>query len=220
QLPGRTFDPLCLLLLLGGDAEAPGAPPPAPAFGRAVAAYAHRGGCITKPEVRAVVLAQLGFPGVRRAWDIGAGCGSVACEMAALSPGAEVFAVERDPGQLAFLGRNGRGLAQLHVVAGAAPAVLAGLPAPDAVFIGGHGGHLLEILDATVAALVPGGRWCAAFASLEPATAALRWARDHAIPATLTQLAVAQGRAFAGGSRLVGGDPVLLVAGRVPVGAP
>ena len=54
----------------------------------------------------------------------------------------------------------------LAVVEGAAPAALAGLPPPDAVFLGG-GGTDPGVLDAAVALLRPGGRLVANAVTLE-----------------------------------------------------
>jgi precorrin-6Y C5,15-methyltransferase (decarboxylating) len=99
-------------------------------------AFAHRDSMITKSEVRAVVLARLG-PGLGRTiWDLGSGAGSVAVECARF--GASVIAIEADPGQCSRIGQN----AAVHgvtvrVVQGRAPGILAGLPAPDALFAGG-----------------------------------------------------------------------------------
>jgi precorrin-6Y C5,15-methyltransferase (decarboxylating) len=58
----------------------------------------------------------------------------------------------------------------LHVVVGSAPAALAGLPAPDAVFIGG-GGSDPAVLDACWAALSPGGRLVANAVTLQTESA-------------------------------------------------
>jgi precorrin-6Y C5,15-methyltransferase (decarboxylating) len=91
---------------------------------------------ITKPEVRALVLARLGPAPGRTIWDVGAGSGSVAVECARF--GAHVIAVEADPAQCEKIRRNAeRHRVRLRVHHGRAPEALIGLPPADAVFAGG-----------------------------------------------------------------------------------
>ena len=91
---------------------------------------------ITKPEVRALVLARLGPGPGRTIWDVGAGSGSVAVECARF--GAHVIAVESDPAQCDKIRRNAaRHHVRLRVHQGRAPEALPGLPPADAVFAGG-----------------------------------------------------------------------------------
>ena len=110
-----------------------------------VEAFEHRSGMITKPETRALVLARLGPGPGDLVWDVGAGSGSVAIECARL--GAAAVAVERDPESCTRIRKNAdRHGACVRVVEGEAPRTLYGLPEPDAVFIGGSGGNLEEII--------------------------------------------------------------------------
>jgi precorrin-6Y C5,15-methyltransferase (decarboxylating) len=106
-------------------------------------AFEHRDSMITKSEVRALALARLGPGPGRTIWDVGSGSGSVAVECARF--GAWAIAVEADPAQCDRIRRNAaRYGVLLQVVAGRAPAALAGLAAPDAIFIGGGGGEVLR----------------------------------------------------------------------------
>ena len=99
-------------------------------------AFEHRDSMITKPEVRALVLARLGPAPGRTVWDVGAGSGSVAVECARF--GAHVIAVEADPDQCDRIRRNAeRHHVRLRVQSGRAPEALTGLPTADAVFAGG-----------------------------------------------------------------------------------
>jgi precorrin-6Y C5,15-methyltransferase (decarboxylating) len=103
-------------------------------------AFEHRDSMITKPEVRALVLARLGPAPGRTIWDVGAGSGSVAVECARF--GAHVIAVEADPAQCDKIRRNAeRHQVRLRVHHGRAPEALIGLPPADAIFAGGgdHG---------------------------------------------------------------------------------
>ena len=106
-----------------------------PATGSAAAPWA---GMVTKREVRALALARLG-PGVGDlVWDVGAGSGSVGVECARL--GAAVVAIDRDPAACRLVRENAaRHGVRVDVVEGEAPAALAGLPDPDAAFVGGAG---------------------------------------------------------------------------------
>jgi precorrin-6B C5,15-methyltransferase / cobalt-precorrin-6B C5,C15-methyltransferase len=114
-------------------------------------AFEHRDSMITKSEVRALVLARLGPGPGRTIWDVGAGSGSVAVECARF--GAWAVAVEADPAQCDRLrGNAARHGVLLRVVAGRAPAALAGLPPPDAIFAGGGDD---EVLRAAVRAGAP-----------------------------------------------------------------
>jgi precorrin-6Y C5,15-methyltransferase (decarboxylating) len=128
---------------------------------------------ITKPEVRAVVLGKLALPATGVLWDVGAGSGSVAIEAARLRPGLRVLAVERAAEDAARIRAN----AATHdvavdVVEAEAPAALIGLPDPDRAFVGGGG---LDVLDAVLARLRPGGVVVATYAIVGRAIAA--WER-------------------------------------------
>lgn len=123
---------------------------------------------MTKQEVRAVALSKLRVGASDTLYDIGAGTGSVTVEMALSAPFGSVIAIERHPEDAALVERNVRtfGLGNVSVVAGAAPDVFKGLPAPDAAFVGGSGGRLPEILDALLEAN-PRVRVCVPCVTLE-----------------------------------------------------
>ena len=112
--------------------------PPPEGWALADAAFSHRAGMITKVEVRAFALARLAPRPGTLVWDVGAGSGSTAVECARL--GAAALAVERRADDTARIRANAEAYGvEVRVVAGEAPAALAGLPGPDAVFVGGGG---------------------------------------------------------------------------------
>jgi precorrin-6Y C5,15-methyltransferase (decarboxylating) len=110
--------------------------------------FNHRASMITKREIRAYVLSCLG-PGVGDLiWDVGAGSGSVSIECARF--GAATIAVERDPDACQAIEANAASHGVfVQVVCDEAPYALRDLCDPDAVFIGGAGQALPEIVEAT-----------------------------------------------------------------------
>lgn len=103
---------------------------------------------MTKREVRALVVSALGLRPDAVVWDVGAGTGSVSVECARLCPWGTVYAIERSEEALSLIAANARkfGVQNIIPVSGAAPAALAGLPAPTHVFLGGCGGKAGEII--------------------------------------------------------------------------
>jgi precorrin-6Y C5,15-methyltransferase (decarboxylating) len=129
-------------------------------------AYEHDGQ-LTKRDVRAAALAHLGpLPG-QLLWDIGAGAGSVGIEWSRAHPRCRAVAVEREPDRADRIRRNAArlGVPELAVVQGAAPAALAGLERPDAVFLGGGGTR--ETVRSCWEAIRPGGRLVAHAVTVE-----------------------------------------------------
>lgn len=146
-------------------------------------------GQITKREVRAVTLSALAPRRGELLWDIGCGSGSVGIEWMLRHPANRAVGIEEHPGRAARAARNAAslGVPGLHVVHGSAPAALAGLPRPDAVFIGG-GAHEPGVLDAAWQALPADGRLVANAVTVE-SEAALLAARAR-LGGTLTRLSV------------------------------
>jgi precorrin-6Y C5,15-methyltransferase (decarboxylating) CbiT subunit len=126
-------------------------------------------GQITKREVRAVSLYSLGLKTDSVVWDIGAGTGSISAEASIIAREGTVYAVERDEESLPLLQRNLErwGLKNVQVVTSEAPQALEDLPDPDAVFVGGSGGRLSDILDVAMKRLRDGGRIVVNLAALE-----------------------------------------------------
>ncbi|NBM20765.1 precorrin-6y C5,15-methyltransferase (decarboxylating) subunit CbiE [Streptomyces sp. GC420] len=142
-------------------------------------AYEHDGQ-LTKRPVRAATLAALAPAPGELLWDVGGGSGSVAIEWMRAHRSCRAVAVERDPARAERIGRNAAslGVPTLRVVRGEAPGALAGLPAPDAVFVGG-GLTAPGVLDACWAALPQGGRLVANAVTLESESLLADWYRRH-----------------------------------------
>ena len=104
---------------------------------------------MTKALVRHECVRLLGLKEGDVLFDIGSGTGSVAIEASCLSPSVQVFSIEKKPEAAELQRRNIQKLAgeNITLVQGTAPEALTGLPAPDAVFLGGTTGRLQEILQ-------------------------------------------------------------------------
>ncbi|MCE3249933.1 MAG: precorrin-6y C5,15-methyltransferase (decarboxylating), CbiE subunit [Geminicoccaceae bacterium] len=137
-------------------------------------------GMLTKREVRAATLARLmPLPG-QCLWDVGAGSGAVAIEWLRAIRRGRAVAIERDAGRCALIAENALALGtpELELRQGAAPDCLEGLPAPDAIFVGG-GASLPGLLDVCWQALAPGGRLVANVVTLEGEQALLASQARH-----------------------------------------
>jgi len=130
---------LCLADLdrAGADSWLAGGEPAPPEEGWALAteAFAHRDGLCSSPELRALALAKLAPRLGTLLWDVAAGSGAIGIEAGRM--GAAVVAVENDAGMCFRLVANARRYGvDVRLVDGVVPQSLAGLPRPDAVFLG------------------------------------------------------------------------------------
>ena len=135
-------------------------------FGIADTAFALLDGrekMITKMPIRLLTLQALDLPRRHVLWDIGACTGSISIEARLQFPHLQVVAFEIRPECEAIIRENARrfGTPGIALRIGDFRSVDCGNPAvpspPDAIFIGGHGGHLLEIMAKALRYLAPGG---------------------------------------------------------------
>src|SRR6185312_9278817 len=209
--PHPPGDPLNVVALCGvgpGRALTPGLPDDA---------FDHDGQ-LTKREVRAVTLALLGPRPGELLWDVGAGNGSIAVEWSRAHPACRAVAVEPDPARAARITANADalGVPGVRVVVGRAPEALAGLPRPDAVFIGG--GVTTDGVPARCwDALPPGGRIVANAVTVESegvlAAARARYGGE------LTRLSVARAAPVGGFTGWRPAMPVTIWSATRPAGA-
>jgi precorrin-6Y C5,15-methyltransferase (decarboxylating) len=132
-------------------------------------AFSTSAGQITKREIRLLALAELALGPGAVLWDIGAGSGSVSIEAGRVQPGAAIYAVEKRAELYQHFQENLRRFpaSNVHGVLGEAPEVLSHWPDPYAVFIGGSGQKLSEIIQIAQQRLQPGGRLVINLATLE-----------------------------------------------------
>jgi precorrin-6Y C5,15-methyltransferase (decarboxylating) len=154
-------------------------------------------GQLTKREVRAVTLSSLAARRSELLWDIGAGAGSVAIEWMLADPSLRAIAVESVPERAARIARNAAalGVPGLQLVEGSAPAALAGLDPPDAVFVG-CGASDPAILDIAIAALKSGGRLVVNAVTLESEVALFERHTEHG--GDLSRIAIARAEPLGG----------------------
>ena len=122
---------------------------------------------ITKMPIRLLTLQALDLPHRHVLWDIGACTGSVSIEARLQFPHLQIEAFEIRPECEAIIQENARrfGAPGINIHIGdfleattpaTTPAVSPAGP-PDAVFIGGHGGHLKEIMQKVLTVLTDDG---------------------------------------------------------------
>jgi precorrin-6Y C5,15-methyltransferase (decarboxylating) CbiT subunit len=150
-------------------------------------------------------------------WDIGAGTGSISVEASIIAREGTVYAVERDEESLPLLRRNVEqwGSKNVHIIAGEAPDALVELPDPDAVFVGGSGGSLAEILDVAIKRLRAGGRIVVNLAALERTNEVYQRFKSSGFVADMVMVNSSRGKDMPDGTvRLEALNPVFVVTAR------
>ncbi len=118
---------------------------------------------MTKREVRAVIFDRLELHRASRFIDIGAGTGSIAVEAALKNTKLKVIAIEKNPTAVVAINQNLTKFdcTNVHVLENVAPCEINGKA--DAIFVGGSGGNLIDIIDWALLHLVPNGRLVLSF---------------------------------------------------------
>ena len=182
------LDPADIAAPVAVAVEAAGGPALSAVPGREASLFAHDGQ-ISKGPMRALTLAALApVPGALL-WDIGAGSGAVAVEWALA--GGRALAIEARADRAANIAENVARFGvddRVEVIVGRAPAALAGLAPPDAIFLGGGAGEAM--LAALWAALPAGARLVANAVTVETEMLLARWHGAHG--GRLTRIALAE----------------------------
>lgn len=173
-------------------------------------------GQLTKRAVRAATLAHLAPCPGEVLWDVGAGCGSISIEWMRSDAACRAVAVEENAGRQQIIRKNAAdfGVPGLQVVAGSAPAALAGLPQPDAVFIGGA---VTEsgVIETCWNALRPGGRLVANAVTVQSETVLVAWRAR--VGGDLVRIAISNAEPLGGFDVWRAALPVTLFAARKPL---
>ena len=175
-------------------------------------AFVHRASLITKQEIRTLSLAAL-QPARAVMWDIGAGSGSVGIEAALM--GAQVWAVEKNEKDCAIIRQNIARFdveASYHLTHGRAPAVFADWPTPDAIFIGGSGGALEEILQHAWQRLAANGRLVINFVVIENLALTMATLRKLGVTPEIRQISVSRSKPILHLTRFEALHPVWIVS--------
>ncbi len=170
---------------------------------------------MTKSEVRSVSLSKLALRRDDIVYDIGAGTGSVAVEMALMAREGIVYAIEKNPQAVSLLHQNREKFAayNMRVVEGEAPQALASLPAPDRVFIGGSSGNLDAIVE-TVLGKNPQARIVLNAITLETLQQGMAVFQAHGLAdLDVVQLSVAKARPVGKYHMMTGQNPVFILSG-------
>jgi precorrin-6B C5,15-methyltransferase / cobalt-precorrin-6B C5,C15-methyltransferase len=135
-------------------------------------------GQLTRREARVLALAALAPGPGQLLWDVGAGSGSVGIEWMRADSRCRAIAVEARADRAERIGGNATalGVPGIEVVCGTAPAALAGLARPDAVFVGG-GLTGDGVLDSCWEAVPSGGRLVAHAVTIESEALLHDWQR-------------------------------------------
>ena len=195
-------------------------PDPAhPSFGLEDLDYIQRSpekGLITKQEARALSLAKLRLKPDAMVWDIGAGSGSVGLECARLAPHGHVWAIEKNEGDAANARANAERfrIGNYTLCEGKAPALLASWPDPDAVFIGGSGGELGELIKLILGRLKPDGRLVMNFVTIENLAVATATLKEMGAGWDVVQLQASRSQPILDMHRLAAQNPVWVVTAR------
>ncbi|NRD79184.1 precorrin-6y C5,15-methyltransferase (decarboxylating) subunit CbiE [Bacillus sp. BRMEA1] len=172
-------------------------------------------GLLTKKEIRTLSLSALRLKEESIVWDIGTCTGSVAIEAAKIAKEGQIFAIEKNEGDLENCKQN---MAKFRVDAtlfhGKAPEGLETFPDPDAVFIGGTAGGMGDILDICCSRLREGGRIVLNAATIENLSEALQAFKERGYHTEITLAQISRSKPILNLTRLEALNPVYIMEAR------
>lgn len=171
-------------------------------------------GLITKREVRAVSLARMQLKPDSIVWDIGAGSGSVGLEAARLCHQGYVYAIEKNIADFEIATKNADqlGIYNYHLINNKAPIGLDNWPNPDAIFVGGTGGELAELIKLCLKRLNTGGWLVMNFVTIENMATAIESLKTLDANWDMTQLQASRSQPILHMHRMQAENPVWVVS--------
>lgn len=170
-------------------------------------------GLITKREVRVASLASMQLRRDSIVWDIGAGSGSVGLEAARLCSDGHVYAIEKNEGDFinALKNQHDMKISNYTLLHNKAPQGIEHWMDPDAIFIGGSGGELIELIKLGLQRLRTNGRLVMNFVTLENMASATQALKELDAAWSFTQISVSRSQPILHMYRLAAENPVWIV---------
>ncbi|MBS4190792.1 precorrin-6y C5,15-methyltransferase (decarboxylating) subunit CbiE [Bacillus sp. FJAT-49705] len=172
-------------------------------------------GLITKKEVRTLCLQELGIKENSIVWDIGTCTGSVAIEAAKIAREGEVYAIEKNDGDLQNCLENQlKHRTDFIAVLGKAPDRLDEFPDPHAIFIGGNGGNMENLLITCISRLQPNGRLVMNIATIENLAEALQHLKTLGCEVSIVQAQISKSKSILNLTRFEPLNPIFIVTAK------
>jgi precorrin-6Y C5,15-methyltransferase (decarboxylating) CbiT subunit len=175
-----------------------------------------RGNCpMTKEEVRILSIAKLELEEDYRVLDIGAGTGSVSIQIAKQCTRGKVIAVEKDEEALEVIKQNTEKFKvdNLEIISAEALEIEPNITGEfDAIFVGGSGGNIAEIIEAYGSKLRKDKNIVLNFITINnmyKAMEALK-ALNYEVECVQLQVSKTKGQSY----MLMGNNPIFIVSGK------
>ena len=170
---------------------------------------------MTKSEVRCIAVAKLDTGSDSVVWDIGCGTGSVSVEAAFRCPDGKVFSFDKNSEAIMLTNENALefGCDNIEASEGMCPDILADIPAPDKVFIGGSSGNLAGIFG-IVHSKNPRADIVMTSVSLETLHDAISCFESYGTSPEIVQLSSARTKKLGSHTMLQAQNPVFIISGR------
>ena len=172
-------------------------------------------GLITKKEIRVLAISALNLKPDSVVWDIGSCTGSIAIEAAKTATEGKVYAFEKNPQHAMHCHVNTKKFhTDIEIIEKNAPDGLVDLPDPDAVFIGGSGGNLRDILEVCSRRLRPSGRVVVNAATVETLYEAMDYFKQNGFIAESSMIQISRSRKIGELTRFQALNPVFILTAR------
>lgn len=169
-------------------------------------------GLITKKEIRVLSLQALNLEKDSIVWDIGTCTGSMAIEAAKIAREGQVFAIEKNEGDLANCIENQHKFrTDITAIHGKAPEGLERFPNPDAIFIGGTGGNMKDLLQICCDRLKEDGRIVLNAATIENLYKALECFKELKFNTNILHAQLAHNKPILGMNRFTPLNPIYII---------
>ncbi|MFJ7405523.1 MULTISPECIES: precorrin-6y C5,15-methyltransferase (decarboxylating) subunit CbiE [unclassified Lysinibacillus] len=170
-------------------------------------------GLITKKEIRVLSLQAMQLQKDSTIWDVGTCTGSMAIEAGKLAPEGQVYAVEKNAPDLENCLQNQQKFrVDVTAIHCKAPAGLEHFPDPDAIFIGGTGGEMVELLQLCCARLKPNGRIVLNAATIENLYKAVEAFKACDFAVEILQAQLARSKPILDMTRFVPLNPIYIIS--------
>ena len=172
-------------------------------------------GLITKKEIRTLSIQAMQLHEKSIVWDVGTCTGSVAIEAGKIAREGAIYAVEKNAADLENCLLNQQKFrVDITAIHSKAPLGLEQFPNPDAIFIGGSGGEMDELLKICVSKLNTNGRIVMNIATIENLYEALRAFKDNGCEVDIIQAQIARSKPILDMTRFVPLNPIYIVTAR------